>query len=298
VRQREKPLELQPAVLALALLLAGCARSPPMSQFPNARSLLKRLEQTQRCSRGLSGEGKIDYFGRQGRLRGTLLFLAASPDRVRLDVVSPFGATLSTLTSNGRDFALYDLRQKTLLRGPANACNLGQFTGVPMPPHALVSLLRGEPPVLVHDPPQADLSWEDGRYVIRIRSRHQATQEIAVSPRSGDFDKPYAEQQLELESVEVRQQGYVLYRAELEAHRRAATAGARVDPDGLGQDLPPSGPQCGASLPRRLHLEVPAEEQDVVLTVSEIAHNPPLTPGVFEQSVRRGVVVRSSPCSR
>ena len=109
------------AALACLLLgaLAGCARAAPPSRFPDAQALLARLHDTQKCSRGLSGEGKIDYFGKEGRVRGSLLFMASSPDRVRLDVVSPFGATVSTLTSDGEQFSLYDLRQKLFLRGTA-----------------------------------------------------------------------------------------------------------------------------------------------------------------------------------
>ena len=286
------------AAFALVVLgaAAGCQRAAPPSRFPDAASILARLHEEQSCSRGLSGEGKIDYFGKEGRIRGSLLFMVASPDRVRLDVVSPFGATLSTLTSNGEVFSLYDLRQKVFLHGPASACNLAQFTHVPMPPHALVSLLRGEAPVLVHEPGAATLQWESGRYVVRISSSHSATQEIAISPSDADYDKPYAQQHLELSSVEVRQQNYVLYRAELEQHDPAATAPPRSDPDGIDADVPPSGPACSARVPRRLHLEVPAEEQDLVLTVSEIAHNPPLKAGAFEQRPPGGVVVRSSPC--
>jgi len=286
------------AAFALVVLgaAAGCQRAAPPSRFPDAASILARLHEEQSCSRGLSGEGKIDYFGKEGRIRGSLLFMVASPDRVRLDVVSPFGATISTLTSNGEVFSLYDLRQKVFLHGPASACNLAQFTHVPMPPHALVSLLRGEAPLLVHEPGAATLQWEGGRYVVRISSSHSATQEIAISPSDADYDKPYSQQHVELSSVEVRQQNYVLYRAELEQHDPAQTAPPRSDPDGIDADVPPSGPACSARVPRRLHLEVPAEEQDLVLTVSEIAHNPPLKAGAFEQRPPGGVVVRSSPC--
>ena len=165
-----------------------------------------------------------------------------------------------------------------------------------MPPHALLSLLRGEPPLLVHDAPQATLAWEGGQYVVRIASKHQATQEIAISPADADYDKPFAQQRVSLSSVEVRQQNYVLYRAELEQHDPAATALPRSDPDGIDPDVPPSGPECRAAVPRRLHLEVPAEEQDLVLSISDIAHNPPLKTGAFEQTPPGGVVVRSSPC--
>lgn len=286
------------AALALCACLsaAGCHRSPPASRFPDAEALLSRLRDEQACSRGASGEGKLDYFGKEGRVRGSILFMTSRPDRVRLDVVSPFGATISTLTSNGTAFSLYDLRQKVFLHGPASACNLAQFTHVPMPPHALVSLLAGEPPLLSHAPASASLSWEGGRYLVRIASSHAATQEIAISPRDEDFDKPYAEQGLELASVEVKQAGYVLYRAELADHVPAKTAPPRSDPDGIDPDVPPSGPECHARLPRRLHLEVPAEQQDLLLDISEIVHNPPLRPGAFEQSPPGGVVVRSSLC--
>ncbi len=280
----------------MCVAVTSCVRSAPPSRFPDAQSLLARLHEQQSCSRGLSGEGKLDYFGKEGRIRGTVLFMVSSPDKVRLDVVSPFGATISTLTSNGKDFSLYDLRQKVFLRGPANACNLGQFTHVPMPPHALVSLLRGEPPLLVHTPEQATLAWEGGRYVVRIASKYSATEEIAISPSEADYDKPYSKQHVELSSVEVRQQSYVLYHAELEQHDAASTAPPRSDPDGIDPDVPPSGPACGASVPRRLHLQVPAEEQDLVLSISEIAHNPPLPTGAFQQRPPGGVVVRSSPC--
>jgi hypothetical protein len=282
--------------LSACLAATGCYRSPPASRFPDAATLLARLHEEQACSRGLTGEGKLDYFGKEGRIRGSILFMMSSPDRVRLDVVSPFGATISTLTSNGTAFALYDLRQKVFLHGPANACNLAQFTHVPMPPHALVSLLRGEPPLLSHEPASATLAWESGHYLVRIPSAHDATEEIAISPSDEDYDKPFAEQRLELSSVEVKQQSYVLYRAELAEHVPAQTAAPRSDPDGIDPDVPPSGPACRARVPRRLHLEVPAEEQDLLLSISEIAHNPPLRPGAFEQRPPGGVVVRSSPC--
>jgi outer membrane biogenesis lipoprotein LolB len=284
-------------VLLLTCVAAlGCHRAPPTSRFPDARALLTHLERQQSCSRGLAGEGKIDYFGKEGRVRGSLMFMVARPDSVRLDVISPFGATLSTLTSDGSNFSLLDLRQKVFLRGPASACNLAQFTRVPLPPHALVSLLGGQPPVLAHDASAASLAWESGRYVVRIAGEHLATEELTFSVGDADYDKPYGAQQVLLSSVEVRQKNYVLYRAELAAHEAASTAPPRVDPDGLEPDMPPSGPDCRAVLPRRLRLEVPAEEQDLLLAIDEISHNPPHQPGVFQQRPPGGVVVRSSLC--
>ena len=79
------------------------------------------------------------------------------------------------------------------------------------------------------------------------------------------------------------QGGYALYEAELGDYKSIGTAEARVDPDGIDADIPPSGPACDADAPMYLRLEVPDEGHDLALEVSEAQHNPPLIPGVFSQ---------------
>jgi hypothetical protein len=282
---------------ALSLLgLLACHRGPPPSRFPSAELALSKMRESQACSRGVRSEGKLDYYGPNGRLRGSLLYLAVAPESVRLDVYSPFGATLSTLTSDGQRFALFDLQKRTLSEGVANTCNLQRFTQVPLPPHAFVQLLRGESPVLVHAPNAATIDWESGSYVIRVRSRHQAEQEIRLVPRDADYLLPWSQQRLRVLETRVRQAGVELYRVELSGHRRATTAAPLVDPDGLEPPIPPSGPSCDAELPRSFRFVVEAAGHDLALSTSESAHNPPLLPGVFMQSPSPGVRVRESPC--
>ena len=286
---------LAPALLAT--LAFGCASPPPASQFPNAQAALDRMRATTSCSRALTSDAKIDYFGEAGRIRGSLLYVVAVPDKLRLDVVSPFGATVSTLTSDGHDFALFDLRQKQFLRGPANACNLGRFTHVPVPPAALVQLLRGEAPVLLHSPAAASIAWESGEYVVRIQSTRDATEEIHLQPLAQDYALPFSAQRVRVTEVRVAQQGIELYRAQLVGHRPAKMSGARVDPDGLDPPQPPSGPSCQSEVPGRLRLQVPDGDQDVILENVDVSHNPPLTSQVFQQEPPGGVVVRYSPCA-
>lgn len=281
----------------LTVLAVGCATPPPASQFPNAQAALDRMRATTSCSRALTSDAKIDYFGEAGRIRGSLLYVVAVPDKLRLDVVSPFGATISTVTSNGHDFALFDLRQKQFLRGPANACNLGRFTHVPVPPAALVQLLRGEAPVLVHTPNAATIAWESGEYVVRIQSTRDATEEIHLQPLAQDYALPFASQRVRVTEVRVLQQGIELYRAQLVGHRPAKMSVARVDPDGLDPPIPPSGPTCQSEVPGRLRLQVPDGDQDVILENVEVSHNPPLSAQAFEQTPPGGVVVRYSPCA-
>ena len=280
----------------LAATAVGCAAPPPASQFPNAQAALERMRATTSCSRALTSDAKIDYFGDAGRIRGSLLYVVAVPDKLRLDIVSPFGATVSTVTSDGHEFALFDLRQKQFLRGPANACNLGRFTHVPVPPAALVQLLRGEAPVLVHTPAAATIAWESGEYVLRIQSTRAATEEIHLKPLEQDYGLPYSAQRVRVTEVRVAQQGIEIFRAQLVGHHPAKMSGSRVDPDGLDPPQPPSGPSCQAEVPGRLRLQLPDGTQDVILENVEVSHNPPLDPQVFQQSPPGGVVVRYSPC--
>ncbi len=95
------------------------------------------------CGNAVQANAKIDHFGAQGRVRGDLMLFAARPDRIRMDVVSPFGVALATLTSDGRRFELTDLQGQGLHEGPALACNIARLTTVPVPGHVLVDLFRG-----------------------------------------------------------------------------------------------------------------------------------------------------------
>jgi hypothetical protein len=244
----------------------------------------------------VSAEAKLDYIGPRGRLRGNVLYLASVPDRVRLDLFSPFGAVLSTLTSDGTRFSLLDPRAKRFFYGPANACNLARFTQVSLPPAVLVDLLRGDAPVLVHQPTATSLKWEGGRYVLGIASTRGASERIELEPLPEDMARPWSEQRVRVLGVEVVQSGVSLYKVALTGHEPATTAAARIDPDGLEPPLPPSGPTCRAELPRRVHIEVTSEGHDLLLAVSDLSHNPPLTPASFSQERPNGVRSEYAAC--
>jgi hypothetical protein len=283
---------------ALALSLAGCVRDPPPSRFPSADDALARMRETYACSRGVRAEAKVEYFG-AGRVKGNVLYMGALLEQVRFDVFSPFGVTLSTLTSDGEQFSLYDLREKTFLFGPASACNIARFTQVPVPPFALVQMLRGEAPVLVHEPAQAQIEWEgwDG-YAVRIQSKHGASQVIHLEPTESTWGEHWQKQQVIVRDVEVVQQRIELYRAEMDDHQPARTSEPMEDPDGIGPGLPPSGPACNAPVPRKLRLLVPDGDHELVLRVKEVTHNPPLIEGVFRQPRPQGVRRQYADCNR
>jgi hypothetical protein len=285
-------------ILLLALAPLGCgAVAPPPSLMPSAAGALERLRATAQCEVAIQASAKIDHFGEHGRLRGDLLMFVAVPARIRLDAVSPFGATMATLTSDGHKFALADFREKRFLTGPASACNIARLTSVPVPPNVLVDLLRGQAPVLKHDPSAGQLSWSSkGYYVLTLPSTRDAIEELHVAPRPDDWGKPWAEQRMRLLDVTVRQYGGVLYHAELGGHAGAAMGKERVDELGMEPAIPPSGPACDAEIPKHIHVEVPEPNEDVMFRYVEVTWNPPLPEGTFTQAPPAGMPVEASPC--
>jgi hypothetical protein len=286
------------AVTVSVAALAGCGTPPPASQVPDARAALQRLHASQDCGLGIHAEAKIDHFGQGGRVRGDLYAFAIWPDRIKMDVMGPVNiGVVATLTSDAGRFALTDLREKRFYDGPSSACNIARLTTVPMPGHVLVSLLRGEPPVLRHEPPAATIAWNtSGYYVVRIASTRSAEEEIHIAPHPADFARPWQEQRMRLLDVEVRQQGLVLYHAELDDHRPAAMSKPRVDPDNIDPPVPPSGPVCTAELPRKIRVEVPGKDEDVLFRYQDIQWNPPLIDGLFTQQPQPGLQVQHVTC--
>jgi hypothetical protein len=240
------------------------------------------MKATYACANGVQGEAKIDNFSPKGRVRGELLLTAVVPDRVRFDVQA-FGNVLYTLASDGKAFEMLDVKEKQFLFGPSSPCNLARMTQVPIPGHALVDLLRGEAPVLVHPPAGATIAWDSkGFYRIVLTSTREATEEIHLEVRPSDVDRPWSEQRVRVTQVRVDQRGVPLYQADLTNHKPTETAKPRVDPDGIDPDIPPIGPVCDAELPWSIHMTVPHTEQDVIIQYKAAKWNPPIVPGAFK----------------
>ncbi len=193
------------------------------------------MKDTYACVNGVQGTAKIDHFSPRGRIRGDIYILAVNPARVRFDVVSPFGATLYTLTSDGERFQMLDVKEKQFLNGPATACNLARLTQVPIPGHALVSLApRRGPRPRPHPTGRHDrVGRRGGFYRVQIASTREASQEIHLEVRPEDIDKPWSEQRVRVTDVRVSQRGVDLYHAELKNHEPVQH---RRTPRGPGRD--------------------------------------------------------------
>ena len=285
-------------VVLASLGTTACGTRPPVSQVPDARAALERLHATQDCGLGIHASAKIDHFGKGGRVRGDLLMFALWPARLRMDIVGPLNSgVVATLAADTTKFTLADMREKRFLYGPASACNIARLTTVPMPGHVLVSLLRGEAPVLKHEPQAATIAWSGGGYyVVTIQSSRNAAEIIHIAPHPSDFALPWEKQRMRVVDVEVRQEGIVLYHAALDDHRPTTMSKPQVDAEGIDPPIPVSGPVCQAELPRRIHVEVPGKDEDVLFRYEDVTWNPPLTDGLFTQPPPAGMRVERVTC--
>lgn len=276
------------ACLALAFGVWGCGRAPT-SQFPNGQAALDRMKSMFECARGVQGSAKLDHFNDRGRIRGDIQLFAVDPARLRFDVISPFGVTLATLTSDGQRFTFFDMKNKVFYEGPPEPCNIGRLTQVTIPADALVKLLRGEAPLLVHDAVAPTVRWDGGHYVVTIPSTHEAVEEVQLEPFSEDYNLPWQQQRVRVIKITVTQQGYVHYTADLLDHKAAVTMPPRHDSEGIDEDVPPSGPPCNVEVPRRIHVEMVNKGDDLRLRYQEAGLNPPLPDGIFTQPMPGGV---------
>jgi len=257
------------------------------------------MRATQDCGLGVHATAKIDSFTPQGRARGQLLLYASWPSMLRMDVIGPMNVGIvATLASNPANFSLADLQQKRFFYGPAKACNIARLTQVPVPGHALVSLLRGAPPVLAHAPETAAIAWSPrGHYVVTLKGAQEAEQEIHLAPHPSDWLVPWENQRMRLVGTEVRQHGRVLYHASLGGHRSAPMSEPRVDPDGIDPPVAVSGPVCTADLPATLEVEVPDSRVNVRFRYENVTWNPPLIDGLFVMAPPPGLLPERVDCA-
>jgi hypothetical protein len=287
------------AKVLFALQVASCARvAPPPFAPPTADAALTRMHAPFACGNAIQASAKVDHFGEDGRVRADVLLFAARPARIRMDVVSPFGVALATLTTDGARFSMADLKDRRFFVGPASGCNIARLTTVPVPAYVLVDLLRGEAPVLKHDPGASTIAWSPGGYwVVIVLGQFESREEIHLAPYPSDWTLPWQAQRMRVLDVRVEQQGYLLYHAQLADHAPAPTAGPRDDPDNLQPAIPPSGPICNAELPRRIHIELEAPRpSDMRVVYQQLWWNPPLPSGTFEQAPPPGSVAEQVNC--
>ena len=144
-------------VLGIALLACGCAaRSPRImgetaGQFshraPSPDEVVAALGVRETALANFRGQARLVYDGPQGTTKSSQMIAVQSPDRVRIDVMSPFGPSY-TVAAYGDRLRAYDRGEKVLYVGSTTPENLRKYTRVPLRIEVLAMLIRGLPPLI------------------------------------------------------------------------------------------------------------------------------------------------------
>ena len=153
-------------VVVVALLLLGCGPiRPPKDAYQDASTLLSQMNEKRATVKTFRIAGSIDHIKEQ-RIRGKAYIFAELPYNLRIDVLSPFGTTLSVLTANREKFGLSDYKVSRFFTGKPSPCNVAKFVGVALPPEDIITILIGKVPLI--DGEQR-ISWDPkGYYVVTL----------------------------------------------------------------------------------------------------------------------------------
>jgi hypothetical protein len=149
--------------------IAVCSCGPipmPKGAYTDALKLLSDMSAKRSKVKSFRISGRVDHFGQEHRISGKLFLFATLPSKLRIDLLSPFGSSLSVLTVNNDQFALSDIREGRYMKGPAEPCNIARLVRIPLPAKEVTGILVGQTPMI--DAP-AEISWnKEGFYAIEL----------------------------------------------------------------------------------------------------------------------------------
>jgi hypothetical protein len=140
-------------LLVAVLLVAGCAaRSTPrpadraVGLLPEAPQILAALAERRAALHSVRAMARLSYTAPDESRRAKQLVVVERPDRLRFEILSPFGA-LFVLTAADGSLAAWARDESTVYRGTASAENLQRYAQVDLPVATAVDLLLGTPPL-------------------------------------------------------------------------------------------------------------------------------------------------------
>lgn len=182
-------------LLAVAPLLAACPK-PAARPYPppTGEELLAALRARADHLKTLRARAKVDYFENDGnRVKIKVNLLVARGGKLRIEADSPLGGALSTLTSDGQQFSMLDLRANRFLTGPAKACNVARLIRLAIPPDDIVAVLMGGAPL---DGTVKSVAWDSadgGREVLTLALPDGGEEILKLDARDKRWDVVRAE---------------------------------------------------------------------------------------------------------
>jgi hypothetical protein len=161
------------ALFGLACALA-CRGAEPAGPPPAPGALYASLVRTATATRTLRTEGRVTYWGNEGRVRLRTIVLAERPDRFRVETLTPFEEPIDVVASDGA--RIWWLSRSDLKVGPATATRLGEVLPLPLAPRGVVDVLIGGVPTSTAWRPVEVEPGRDGTWTLSMvdMSGHRA----------------------------------------------------------------------------------------------------------------------------
>lgn len=168
------------SLLLLVFLLAACAplhAPPPPLSAGMARTLLARLDADARAFHSLQGLAKVRVHSGDRSFSASQVLLAKKPDRLRSEVLSPFGQPMLLMATDGRELEIQVPAEGRFYHGPATPAHLQRFTRLPLHLDDLVHLLLYQVPLVGRNRPQV-AALRGGLYRLRLQGEGGERQEL------------------------------------------------------------------------------------------------------------------------
>jgi len=164
----------------LAVAVAACGPVPrPADAYGSAKDLVADMLALRAKPRSFRISGTIDHFGAQ-RIQGKVYLFAMPPERLRVELVSPLGSTLASLTAVDGRFAMSDEREGRYFDGEATPCNIARLIRIPLPAADVIRVLAGSTPVIDGE---SEVTWDKaGHYDVLIRGDAGREQRLEIGP--------------------------------------------------------------------------------------------------------------------
>lgn len=263
------------------LVLAGCPTPCPTTPHTEAQRLLSFQRGSRSYVRSIRAEARVEQWGEEGRIKGTVMMFVQRPERVRFDAMTQMGPA-AILTSDGEVFALTDLRENRFLTGPTCPENIARLLGIPLSGEQVTQLMLGGTPLI----DAADRSVEctgEGSYLVTLRGEG-LRQEIEIDVRQADRDAPPEEQRLRLVRSQVFDGSGTVWKATFDDWR--------VIPD------PGSEQGYGVAMPYQVRFEHPREDADTTVRFEDIDLNVQVPEDAFAQTARPGLPAEQVLCDQ
>lgn len=159
--------------IAIVWLMSGCATTNiglTVGQLPSPEQAVARLEQRQANVRSFVMQGSLSARTADGgSLSGDHVIYGAYPNRLRADVLGPFGQPVLRMIADGDKLSVLSFDENRIYLGRATRENVARFLGVSLSSDEIFTILSGSVPLLRADNQrELEPGQEAGTAVLRI----------------------------------------------------------------------------------------------------------------------------------